>query len=275
MSEFDYCAAREAVYESALSVYGKAVLVQLIEHLPTCRPGLPRLCRRTSLSKMQVIREIHALEDLACVQVTRVAGLGNYYHLADDWMSRLPVVAADHPSPVVTSHSQLPVSTSDGTGNSQLPDQSLPGTGTGNSQLPKARSISKKRSRKGKQEGARATPTRSAVSFLPDGWKPSEEHLAYATEHSVGLDELVKKFKADVAGGRKPSKNAAAVSFDGIFWTYLRNDVKWAAERAARSGPYKAPPVQRERDEHVERGSWLDEPEPPKGNVVALPRVAR
>lgn len=86
---FDFRGARGAVYDSGLSCATKAVLVQIIEHQPQCRPSVPRLAGLTSLSERQVTREIARLEQSGIIAVIRRPGRPCVYRLPEDWKAQL------------------------------------------------------------------------------------------------------------------------------------------------------------------------------------------
>ena len=273
MSEFDFRGARDLVYDSALSANSKSVLIQVIEHMPNARPSVARIAARTSLCERQVRRELLKLQRLGILLVEKRDGTRSVYHLIDGWNTELPLTNS-HPCQSVTPDTESPhpgLSVTPPRTNSPLtPDCESPEAGK-----------KQKVKQEGKQRGTRvrATPPKrapSAVFFLPEDWEPTAEQLAYATANRVELPALLEKFKADCTGGRKPSKNAAAVSFDGIFWTYLRNDVKWAAERAAKGfAPRKGMLVQQDVDPHCTTGGIddIDSPPPARTNGKAQLRV--
>ena len=281
MTDFDFRAAREAVYTSGLDIYTRGVLMQIIDHMPMARPSVERIASRSAMSRDQVMREIKALESMGVLVVVRQFGKPSNYTLTNDWMSRIQGVPANETScpeqPVADSNQSLPatppVATSHGGSGYQPP----PPVATSHTK----QEIKQEDKQEGKQRETRrrATPTpaaRSGIFFLPADWQPTEEQLAYAAENRVAdLQALLAKFKTDCACGRKPSKNAASVSFDGIFWTYLRNEVKWAAERTAKGiGPRKTIEPQRGVDDHVSRGSLDDFEPPPSGSKVVPLRKA-
>lgn len=106
---------------------------------------------------------------------------------------------------------------------------------------------------KTKQEGkqrenareSRRTPSKSKKvkkpeTELPEDWKPTEQHEAFAQEHRIDLQLEVVKFKGYYDG-------RIAASWNGRFTTWLGNAVGFARER----GPRKSQPIQQGLAENV------------------------
>ena len=260
MSDFDFRGARDVIWDSGLSVYTKAVFIQLVEHMPHCRPGLARLCQRTSLSRAQVIREIHTLEKLDCIVVTRSNGIGNSYSLADGWNTRLPVSTSNQYPPATGIH--------------EIPDPSPPDTGgvstsnrTSIHQTPKA-DLKQDLKQEGKQSRARAKShspskarrTKAVETTLPDSWQPTDEHRAFATENGLELDLELVKFRGYYDGKK-------CLSWNGRFSTWLANAVTYAKRDSQRIGNTRSRggPAQPGINPRIQ---YSDEPEPPPNQKV-------
>ncbi len=259
MAEFDYRAAREAVFTSGLPTCTRFVLLVLIDHAPVIRPSIQRIAERTGLSRCQVMREVATLEELGVLRVERSTGQRSSYELPNDWMTRLPVAHRDQ-------------SRTD-TGSSQRPDQSRPATTpvaqSDRYQSHPATQSSNKAVKKteGKQRRARAKaprpsssqPNRSktAETLLPQDWAPTAGHSEFAAQHpQIDLSLEVVKFRGHFEGRK-------CLSWNGRFATWLAQAVEFARRDAARAGPRKVAPPQMHLAEHVTTNddpSWLDEP---------------
>lgn len=265
MSEFDFRAAREAIYDSDLSIYAKAVLVQLVEHMPNCRPSVARIAKRGSMSTDQAMDEIKFLEALGVIVVKRRPGVRSEYGLVDGWQAVLPVDTSHQSLPATRGQEPPPpLDTSQGTPGHQPPPPVAPSH-------PK-QEVKQNRKQEVKQRSrARATTPKSAAvsrkkpkTDPPETLSPTDATLRWAERYG-------RNWQNDWEDCRNwHLKNGVqAADWQAALRTWMKKAPGFEASRVALRGPRKAPPQQHGRDEHIEDGSWLDD-EPPKPKLAVV-----
>lgn len=93
------------VFESALPLNERIVMLALIDHLPNCMPSVSRLEQWTQLSRRAVFRALSALEALGLIDVRKSSGAQNSYRID---LTRLPGVTGATQALVPDSHRCLP-----------------------------------------------------------------------------------------------------------------------------------------------------------------------
>ena len=77
---------------------------------------------------------------------------------------------------------------------------------------------------KPKKKSKSKLKTKAKPAPLPDDWKPTKEHMAFAAEHELDLE-------IEVVGFRGWAEGELRASWNGTFATRLSNSVKWRRER--------------------------------------------
>jgi hypothetical protein len=215
----------------------------LIDHLPDIRPGIERIAEHGGMSRRQAIYELQRLEELGVIRIERKFGRGNQYHLADGWENVLPVQGV-HPCSTCTSAQDAP-----------LPVHHVHGGSAARAPLPvhhvhpKTELKTEVKSRETRartaapKSGSRSSKAKSqkpTETLMPPDWQPTAEHIAFAAEHTeIDLAIEVVKFKGHFDGQK-------LASWNGRFATWLGNAVTFAKRDAARGGPRRVQPVQRD-----------------------------
>lgn len=93
-----------------------------------------------------------------------------------------------------------------------------------------------------KKEIDRATTSRA--SRLPEGWKPSDEDVAYALAkgmHLARVAPVAEKFKNHWLS--KSGKNATAINWHLKWCTWVMNEIEWNGAKANRPGQLPLTPA--------------------------------
>jgi len=79
-------------------------------------------------------------------------------------------------------------------------------------------------------KGVARAPRRKAEAPIPDGWNPSQNHVAFAVEFGIDLGHEVAQFRAHAVANDRRQRD-----WDAAFRQWLGNAKKWA--KSDRPGP--------------------------------------
>lgn len=231
------------IFESGVDASTKLVALALLNHWSRATetfPSVARLAVWCSLNRTTVMRCLATLKQLGAIEVKTDKGRANRYELGQ--LSLLPVAPRDRSdnatSRVTRPEPVAPPDTTSRTMRHEVIQEEIQEEihTTARPTDPPT---------KGVKKAKRRTQPETA---LPADWKPTEQHVAFASKHSLQLELEVDSFRGWAEG-------RTAISWNGTFATRLANQAKWNRERG--NGRTKAV-VQRGGTIREGDKSWLD-----------------
>jgi hypothetical protein len=180
-TDYDFIAARWAIFDAPIPGPLKLVALVLVEHMPNCHPSVSKIASMCGTERKTAIRALARLERMGVISVERRNGALNQY--------------AFRPVPFWrTGPSGVPVPEEDGTGPNEGMGPVPTATETGPSEVPKA-GVSRKEAgeRRGRARGlelAAAGASKPDWSQYPAGWTWSNATEAEASMQGVTVTQL-------------------------------------------------------------------------------------
>lgn len=175
---FDYRGARERVFAAQLPPTLKVVMLSLVEHMPNCRPSIPRLAAMCCVERKTVMRALSKLEHMGIIEVSRSSGERSLYSFG--------------PVPTTGTGTELtPVPTKNGTSPKRAWDQSQPGAEPVPRVGPEADRSRSEAVFKRESAGARE-PVSKTYSLPPE---PTEAYLQEADMYPVSREQATSTWK--------------------------------------------------------------------------------
>lgn len=187
----NFLEAFRAVFESRLALAQQSVLIVLIDHMPDCRPSVPRIAARAKVSEREVFRVIAELEAMGVVEILRSPGRPSSYRISVDKL-RSQTNTPDAGSPLTQGHPcptvSQPLTEGQGTPDVRSPKGTKEGS---NEELVSAAPAPSTDERPKPPKAARPRGWR----VVPKDWQPNAAHRAKAEALGVDLELEVAKFQ--------------------------------------------------------------------------------
>lgn len=207
---YDYRAARDAVFGSALPGPLRLLVLALIEFMPNCKPSIATLSARCGVERKTAMRALARLERMGVISVERAMGQCSRYDMqpVPSWRTGTKRVLVPEEDGTGTKDDLGPVPNRDGTGTKPVPKAVL-------SSFRKPFEAVRAEHRQF-PVGWHWTPeTEAAARMQTVTTDELQEHVNYWTTHawSVPVTDLDGELRRSIGGIRRRRETAAGKTF--------------------------------------------------------------